>query len=125
MDSYYTSTQLAFALLKNKVFICGTLKTAGRAPIPLDIMAGDAVDRRLVPRGTMDFRYSSDGTISFVRWMDKRAVVVCYTTPFIGDSFSQVERKVKEAGGGMHRIVINRPDIIEYYNWFMRGVDVS
>ncbi len=125
MDSFYTSTQLAHALLHHKVFICGSLKTAGRAPIPLDIMTGDAADRNKVPRGTMDFRYSNDQSISYCRWMDKRAVVICYTTPFIGDSYGQVARKVKEPNGQMHRIVVNRPDIVEYYNWFMRGVDVS
>ncbi len=73
----------------------------------------------------MDFRYTNDGSISYVRWMDKRPVVICYTTPFIGDTFGQVQRKIKEPSGKMHRIVVNRPDIVEYYNWFMRGVDVA
>ncbi len=125
MDSYYTSSQLAYALLKHKVYICGSLKSTGRAPIPTDIMSGDAVDRNKVPRGTMTFRYSSDGSISYCSWMDRRAVVLCYTTPFIGDSFSQVSRKIKQPGRKMQQIVVNRPDIVEYYNWFMRGVDVA
>ncbi len=124
-DSYYTSPQLTHAMLENKVFWCGTLKTAGRAPIPEDIMLGAGIDRKVVKRGDVAYRHSSDGRITVCRWMDKRPVVVMYTTPFIGETSHPVGRRVRLPDAKMERIVVSRPDIIEYYNWFMRGVDVT
>ncbi len=124
-DSYYTSPQLTHAMRENKVFCCGTLKTAGRSPIPEDIMLGEGIDRKLVKRGDVAYCHSSDGKITVCRWMDKRPVVVMYTTPFIGESSHPVGRRIRLPNAKMERIVVNRPDIVEYYNWFMRGLDIT
>ncbi len=59
------------------------------------------------------------------RWIDKRAVIVCSSIPHIGDEFSAIERKEKMENGKFRRITINRPEIIGYYNQYMRGVDVA
>ncbi len=88
-------------------------------------MSGDGVNKKLVKRGQMDYRYTSDGSISVCRWMDTKPVVICYTTPFIGDTYHPVARKIRLPNAKFERIVVSRPDIVEYYNWFMRGVDVT
>ncbi len=117
--------QVIYSLAKVKVWVCGSMKAVGRAPIPKDIMLGDAVDRTKVPRGTCSFRHDSMGTMMICQFMDKRAVIVGYSTPQIGTDLHTVVRKVKEPGAAMHTITISRPDIVAHYNQFMRGVDVG
>ncbi len=125
MDSYYTSPQLIYALAKDKVWCCGSLKLAGRSHVPKEIMVGDAIDKKKRQRGSCLFRYCNTNTISLINYMDKKAVFLMWSIKNIGDEFQCIQRKEKTEKGCYQTVTMQRPHIVQYYNQFMRGVDVA
>ncbi len=125
LDSYYTSPQLVFALAKVGVWCCGSMKSTGRSHIPKDIMSGDAMDKKKRERGHIMHQYCNNGIMITHNWIDCRPVVICTSLRHIGDGVSAVECKEKNENGKFHYITITRPMAVEYYNTYMRGVDVA
>ncbi|KAK7910292.1 hypothetical protein WMY93_014976 [Mugilogobius chulae] len=117
VDNFYTSSQLFRDLLAKKIGACGTVRT-NRIGFPKtttnDIGRKD-------PRGTI--RWIREGDLLYVKWKDRREVVMCSTvhSAFTGET---VSRRVRQ-DGRWALVDVPVPSPINAYNQFMGGVDVS
>lgn len=106
-DNFYTSPRLAHDLLTLGTLTCGTCRTEQKN-FPLDLktanlQVGEAIFRKM-------------GTVTCVKWLDKRNVYALSTVH--GNSFELVQRQ-READGR------TKPAIICDYNRYMGGVDLA
>ncbi len=83
------------------------------------------MDRNKRDRGDMLFQYDNTNTTTALNWMDRRPFLLLWSIKNMGDSFHTVSRKVKDSSGKFTTIIVNRPNVVEYYTKYMRGIDVA
>ncbi|CAH2108202.1 unnamed protein product [Euphydryas editha] len=111
-DNYFNSPILQYNLAKLNIKACGTVRLQ-RKNIPKNI----TVDRDM-KRGDI-FSTSFEG-ISFIKWMDNKAVHLL--TNFLSPIPTQVVKRRKI--GCAQRLDVTCPDIVCKYNKNMGGVDL-
>lgn len=110
MDNFYSSPSLFRDLREQGFEACGTLR-ANRVGIPEDIRSAK------LKKG--ESLFSQDDTILFMKWRDKRDVLMLST--FHDDTFIEKRRRTRHAEEGVE--VIQKPKVVEEYNLHMGGVD--
>lgn len=109
---HYIPTDLCKRLLTCGIQSCGTVRI-NRVGIPKPFK-----DEKLKKGDVVSFQ---DGTLTGIRWMDKRPVAALST---IHDaSVTTVSRRSRLAPGGIESI--SKPVMIVEYNKYMGGVDVA
>ena len=68
--------------------------------------------------------YRQKGNLTCVTWRDRKPVSVLATIPTSSTDSSLVQRSVKESGHWQKKD-FTRPSVIDLYNTYMGGVDVS
>uniref|UniRef100_A0A3B1IMT6 PiggyBac transposable element-derived protein 4-like n=1 Tax=Astyanax mexicanus TaxID=7994 RepID=A0A3B1IMT6_ASTMX len=118
MDSLFTSPKLFKDLIACKIGACGMYRES-ISDCPHD---ADNALTRTSPRGK--YRWIRDGSLLFVKWMDKHEVSVCSTIhrAFTGDT---VQRKVKSKKLVYTTQSIPCPSPLMEYNKVMGGVGLS
>ena len=109
-DNFFTSPFLAEKLLNNGIYCTGTLKT-NRKGIPADLIRSMKMNRG-------DAKYLAIDSISIVKWMDRRPVLMMFnfTDPRI---MTNMNRKLKNG----EVIQLRCPVMIQEYNLGKLGVD--
>lgn len=113
-DSFFTSIPLAVDLLKNGIYMCGTIRQ-NRRQFPEDLKVKNLPVH--LEQGQYVARQS--GNLAAVVWMDNRHVSVLSTNESI-DQCDLTERRQKDGTVRM----ISRPRIITNYQDNFRGVDI-
>lgn len=116
-DRLFTSPVLASELLPFKTYVVGTV-VAGRQFLPQDICKEKM--NRNVARGTIKFRHADE--LSYCNFYDNNVVKMLYTDKEFVEQISVVKRKDRVTGA-MYEM--NMPDVVGYYQQFMRGVDMA
>lgn len=122
-DNWYTSIELASALLLLGIIICGTIKS-NRKGLPKEGIF-PKTGRNVQLRGTMQRRYvvhSSGSRIQFVSWMDNKPVHMLTTLPSVYRS--TVQRNMRENTRWVKK-PIAIPTIVQAYNKGMGGTDLN
>ena len=109
-DNYYTSIPLSMKLSDLGFGSCGTVRI-NRKGIPKDFQTCKLKKGEVVT--------FCDGTVSGLKWMDKRPVSMLSTIH--DDSLVSKRRRTKQIAGGVEEI--QKPLMVEMYNTYMGGVD--
>lgn len=121
MDNYYTSVALFEELEERKTLACGTVRS-NRVNLPREICGLKEKAVKDLKRG--ECLYRQKGNLTCVTWRDRKPVSVLATLPTSKEDSSIVQRSVK-ANGKWEKKEFHRPGVIDLYNTFMGGVDVS
>ena len=121
MDNYYTSVALFEELEERKTLACGTVRS-NRVNLPREICGLKEKAVKDLKRG--ECLYRKKGNLTCVTWRDRKPVSVLATLPTSTEDSSIVQRSVK-ANGKWEKKEFHRPGLIDLYNTFMGGVDVS
>lgn len=121
-DNWYTSMELAHALLVQGTYLCGTIKS-NRKNIPKHGIF-PKTGRNVKVRGSMQ-RYHikvGDDSIQFIAWMDNKPVHLLTTLPTVYRS--TVRRNVKENLRWVQKDIAI-PTTVQAYNKNMGGTDLN
>lgn len=121
MDNYYTSVALFEELEERKTLACGTVR-ANRVALPREICGVKEKAVKDLKRG--ECLYRQKGNLTCVTWRDRKPVSVLATLPTSTMDSSPVQRSVK-VNGKWEKKQFSRPGVIDLYNTYMGGVDVS
>ena len=121
MDNYYTSVALFEELEERKPHACGTVRS-NRVALPREICGVKEKAVKDLKRG--ECMYRQKGNLTCVTWRDRKPVSVLATLPTSTTESSPVERSVK-VNGKWEKKQFPRPGIMDLYNTYMGGVDVS
>ena len=121
MDNYYTSVGLFEELEERKTLACGTVRS-NRVDLPKEICDVKAKQVKKLKRGESLCRQK--GTLTCVTWRDRKVVSVLATVPTSEADSGVVERSVK-VSGHWEKKTFARPGVINLYNTYMGGVDIS
>lgn len=116
-DRLFTSPVLAAELLAFQTYVVGTV-IAGRQFLPQDICKEKMTKN--MARGTIKFRHASG--MSYCNFYDNNVVKMLYTDKEYVEQVSVVKRKSRVTGD-MHEL--NVPDVVIFYQKYMRGVDMA
>lgn len=111
-DSFFTSPQLFTELLSFEVHACGKYRENRR----------ETVIGKKDSRGTI--RWTRDGPLLFVKWMDSKPVTMCSTIHTVY-SGGMAKRNVKDKEGQWKVKQIPMPTPVAEYNKYRAGVDLS
>ena len=121
MDNYYTSVALFEGLEETKALACGTVRS-NRVDLPREICGLKEKAMKDLKRGQC--LYKQKGNLTCVTWRDKIPVSVLATLHNSTEDSNIVQRSVK-VKGKWEKKEFPRPGLIDLYNTFMGGVDVS
>ena len=122
MDNYYyTSVTLCEELKEWKTLACGTVRS-DRSGLPKEICGLKDKKVKQLKRGGSLFRQK--GSVTCVTWRDQKPVRVLATTPTSKTDQTVVQRSV-EVNGTWEKRDFARPGVINLYNTYMGGVDLS
>lgn len=121
MDNYYTSVTLCEELEEWKTLACGTVRS-NRSGLPKEICGLKDKKVKQLKRGESLFRQK--GSVTCVTWRDQKPVRVLATTPTSKTDQTVVQCSV-EVNGTWENRDFARPGIINLYNTYMGGVDLS
>jgi len=121
MDNYYTFVGLFEELEERKTLACGTVRS-NRVGLPRETCNLKSRQVKQLKRG--ESLYRQKGTLTCVTWRDRKVVSVLATVPTSEADSDEVERSVKVSGHWEKRNFA-RPGVINLYNTYMGGVDVS
>ena len=121
MDNYHTSVPLFEELEERKTLACGTVRS-NRSGLPKEICGLKEKKVKGLKRGESLFRQK--GSVTCVTWRDRKPVSVLATTPTSKTDQSVVQRSVK-VNGTWEKRDFARPGVINLYNTYMGGVDLS
>lgn len=116
-DRLYTSPTLALELFAYDTYVVGTV-ISSRQNLPSDICK-DKMSKKIT-RGLMKFRHA--GPLSYVNWCDSSVVKVLYSDPEYVEQVSVIVRRIQKTSKVQE---INVPEVIKFYQRYMRGVDVA
>lgn len=111
-DNFFNSPLIQHNLLTDNIKSCGTVR-ANRKHLPKNIPTDKSMKRG-------DIYTASSGGISFIKWMDNKAVHML--TNFI--SPVPTANVTRRQSGSADRLVVKCPDVIKRYNKYMGGVDL-
>ena len=111
-DNFFTSPALLVKLLEMGIYTTGTVR-ANRKNMP--VLKHD----KEIKRGEHDW-FSSNHR-SAIKWMDNKSVILL-SNYFNPKETQQIERRVK---GSKDKVKVTCPSVIQEYNQFMGGVDLS
>lgn len=117
-DNFYTSHKLFTELRDQHGTVAAGTCQVNRKGFP-DVLRNAKAYQHRAKRGDMRYVRSSD--VLSLQWMDKRCVTVLSTMHDANASI-QVNRKVKQ-GGEVLNVVVQKPKVIDDYNFAMGGVD--
>lgn len=124
MDNYYTSVALFEELEERKTLACGTVR-ANRVALPREICGVKEKAVKDLKRGECLYRQKGNCLgLTCVTWRDRKPVSVLATLPTSTMDSSPVQRSVK-VNGKWEKKQFSRPGVIDLYNTYMGGVDVS
>ena len=112
-DNFFTSIPLLIQLKEKGFYALGVLKT-NRMSGAIFKSKGDI---KCQGRGAMDSCVSKSGDITIVRWQDNNVVNVAST--FVG--MGNIDKAKRWSKKDKAYIDVDRPEIIKYYNNFMKG----
>lgn len=121
MDNYYTSVALFEELEERKTLACGTVRS-NRSGLPKEICGIQEKKVKQLKRG--ESLYRQKGNVTCVTWRDRKPVSVLATIPTSDANRSAIQRSVKVSGTWEKRDFA-RPGVIDKYNTYMGGVDLS
>lgn len=116
-DRLYTSPTLALELFSFQTYVVGTV-ICSRQNLPSDICK-DKMSKKF-PRGLMKFRHA--GPLSYVNWYDSNVVKMLFSDPEYVEQVSVIVRRIQKSNKIQE---INVPEVIKFYQKYMRGVDVA
>lgn len=111
-DNFYNSTDLAEELIKNKTFICGTLRP-NRKGLPKTVISTK------LKKGNIKGKMNSNGVRVF-KWVDKRPVYMISTCR--NHNTEMVNTNKQKRGTGE---LIKKPGCVLMYNDTKKGIDYS
>ena len=111
-DNVFTSPALLVKLLEIGIYATGTVR-ANRKNMP--VLKHD----KEMKRGEHD--WLSSNYLSAIRWIDNKSVLLL-SNCFNPKETQQIERRVK---GSKDKVKVTCPSVIQEYNQFMGGVDLS
>ena len=115
-DNFFTSIPLRIQLKEKGFHALGVLKTNRMSGAILKSKG----DMKCQGRGAMDSCVSKSSDITIVRWQDNNVVNVAST--FVG--MGNIDKVKRWSKMDKAYIDIDCPEIIKYYNDFIRGVDL-
>lgn len=121
MDNYYTSVALFEELEERKTLACGTVRS-NRSGLPKEICGIQEKKVKQLKQG--ESLYRQKGNVTCVTWRDRKPVSVLATIPTSDADGSAIQRSVKVSGTWEKRDFA-RPGVIDKYNTYMGGVDLS
>ena len=121
MDNYYTSVALFEELEERKTLACWTVRS-NRSGLPKEICGIQEKKVKQLKRG--ESLYRQKGNVTCVTWRDRKPVSVLATIPTSDADGSAIQRSVKVSGTWEKRDFA-RPGVIDKYNTYMGGVDLS
>ena len=111
-DNFFTCPALLVKLLEMRIYVTGTVRT-NRKNMPV-LKHG-----KEMKRGKND--WFSSNHLSAIKWMDNKSVILL-SNYFNPKETQQIERRVK---GSKDKVKVTCPSVIQEYNQFMGGVDLS
>ena len=111
-DNFFTSPALLVKLLEMGIYATGTVR-ANRKTMPA--LKHD----KEMKRGEHD--WFSSNYLSAIKWMDNKSVILL-SNYFNPKETQQIERRVK---GSKDKVKVTCPSVIQEYNQFIGGVDLS
>lgn len=116
-DNWFSSLNLAAALLERGITMVGTIRSDRMGKCPLL----SEKDLKREGRGSFDHKTELNNGINLVRWFDKKAINFISTYTAVEplgtcQRWDAVEKK---------KIDVQRPKIVKEYNKYMGGVDLS
>ena len=111
-DNFFTSPALFVKMLEMGIYAAGTMR-ANRKNMP--VLKHD----KEMKRGEHD--WFSSNHLSAIKWMDNKSVIVL-SNYFNTKETQQIERRVK---GSKDKVKVTCPSVIQEYNQFMGGVNLS
>ena len=111
-DNFFTSPALLVKLLEMGIYATGTVR-ANRKNMSV-LKHG-----KEMKRGEHD--WFSSNHLSAIKWMDNKSVILL-SNYFNPKETQQIERRVK---GSKDKVKVTCPPVIQEYNQFMGGVDLS
>lgn len=117
LDRLFTSVDLAVNLLPFKTMLVGTC-VASRKYLPTDICK-EKMNKNIL-RGSMIFRHAEP--LRFVSWYDNNVVKILYNDMQFVEQVSVIQRRKPDTSKVE---LINVPEVVKYYQQYMRGVDLS
>ena len=113
MDNFFSSGLLFNELSKNSTGACGTLR----------------VNRALTPRVIKDAKqrkgdppiFAREGRLQFISWQDKKRVTLVSSV----HNDKTFQKVVKDKTAPNHQREVIKPNAIELYTKYMRGVDLA
>ena len=111
-DNFFTSPALLFKLLEMGIYAAGTVR-ANRKNMP--VLKHD----KEMKRG--EHGWFSSNHLSAIKWMDNKSVTLL-SNYFNPKETQQIERRIK---GSKDKVKVTCPSVIQEYNQFMGGVDLS
>ena len=121
MGNYYTSVALFEELEERKTLACGIVRS-NRSGLPKEICGLKEQKVKQLKRGENLFRQK--GSVTCVTWRDRKPVSVLATIPTSKTDQGVVQRSVK-VNGTWEKKDFARPGVINLYNTYMGGVDLS
>ena len=121
MDNYYTSVALFEELEDRKTLACGTVRS-NRIGLPKEICGLKEKCVKELERG--ESLYRQKGRLTCVTWRDRKPVSFLATIPTSEADSTVVQRSVKVNGRWVKKDFA-RPGVVDLYNNYMGGVDVS
>ena len=110
-DNYYCSKELGEYLLKNKTYLCGTVRSSRKT-------LTKEVTKVKLKRGEMKALENRQG-VKVYNWLDKRNVLTISTVPEHSDSLVASGKKNKQNED------ILKPESVLAYNKAKKGIDVA
>ena len=114
-DRFFTSVQLAEAMLEEDIYTCGTVNS-NRKDLPPPLRVKKAALRRELPNRGDSVSYFKD-SLNVTAWNDNNIVMILHNNS--SSDPVRCERQV-----GRQRMMIPQPKAISDYNQFMNGVDL-
>ncbi len=113
MDNFFTSPILFQHLSNHWTGACGTLRV-NRALVPAAIKQAN-------PRKGDPPVFAKDGRLQYVSWQDKKKVSAVSTV----HNDKTFNKTVKDKAAPNHEREVEKPNLIELYTKYMRGVDLA
>ena len=119
MDNYYTSVALFQELEDRKTLACGTMWSNR---LPKEIC--ELKEKCIKELEREEFLYRQKGRLTCLTWRDRKPVHFLAAIPTSKTDSTVVQWSVKENGRWVKRD-FNCPGVVDLYNTYMGGVDVS
>ncbi len=113
MDNFFTSPKLFKDLSDRSTGACGTLR-ANCTGTPVII-------KNAKPKKNEPAVFAKDGRLQYAVWQDKKKVTVCSSV----HNDKTFEKTVKDKNSPNHQRQCQKPNCIELYTKYMRGVDMA